>query len=223
MMDKQTNECSSVLLVYVCMRAHTRMSTVTTKNRNTRSIYWCIHLPICPSIYTIQHSYTRTLTHFHAHVYSPHRARVVIRVSTLRNVPKIQGGVGVHYRAKRRAKSRMQHVFNSTHHCRWCVCVLARERELAHALCVCVCLCYRRKYLSVCGPPARLTFSYTHTAAAAICSSCGRGLFVVASNVNLEEEDRRELQARASSTMFEQYENFSPPHTSLIRCTILIL
>ena len=103
------------------------------------------------------------------------------------------------------------------------VCLCARTRELAHALCVCVCLCYRRKYLSVCGPPARLTFSYTHTAAASICSSCGRGLFVVASNVNLEEEDRRELQARASSTMFEQYENFSPPHTSLIRCTILIL
>lgn len=77
-------------------------------------------------------------------------------------------------------------------------------------------------------PPSCLMYIYTHSAA--ICSSCGRGLFLVASNANLEEEDRRELQARARSTMLEQYESLeygrlmsSPPQTSLIRCTLLIL
>ena len=69
MMHKQKNECSSVLLICVCMRAHTIMNTVTPHTLSAVLmyidvfIYWCNHLPIYPSIYTRQHSYSRTRGH----------------------------------------------------------------------------------------------------------------------------------------------------------------
>ena len=119
--------------------------------------------------------------------------------------------------------------------CLLCVCVLLLPYVCVFVVaipsqihgCVCeharsVCLHVSSVCLSVC------LLIQAH--AAAICSSCGRGLFLVASNANLEEEDRRELQARARSTMLEQYERLefgrlmsSPPQTPLIRCTLLIL
>jgi hypothetical protein len=119
----------AALLQHLLQLTHTLMNTVNPPTLSAVLMYidvfiWCCnHLPIYPSIYTSQHSYTRTRAHLlrctNSHELT--RTRAAIRVSTLRNVPKIKRGDGVHYRAERRAEPRMQHVFNSTRHACWLV------------------------------------------------------------------------------------------------------